>query len=172
MGYNFIRTKMQEDKRPPKEKLLELVQTRKLPNKRMKTTYSFLQPAALQNTLDVNEWKKGDPNDETFPEYDMIWIVWVLRHVFPKDVVTHFMNLMGGMSFTVIREPCNNAGKRTGNCLFDVRLELSFWNEGNMSLYGVRRRIYFNLPIEKIKKEKDRTYIQYKEGNILQYRFI
>jgi hypothetical protein len=158
---------MEEDRRPAKERLLDMVQTEKAPNKRLKTTFSFFQPASLQNTLSETGWKKGDPNDETYPDYDMVWLIWVLRQLFPKDIVTHFFNLVGGMSFTVIREP--KSFYAAGCDIYTTRLELSFWSRGNMTLYGAHRKIYFNLPIDKLKLDKNRTYVVYKEGKSYHY---
>jgi hypothetical protein len=146
---------MENNKRPT-EQLKDIVLTKKtkLP---LSTIFHFHLPASMQNTLRTPNWRKGDPNDETSPDYDLVWLVWVLRQVFPKDIITHFINLNGGFSFTLYR--CLEiAGVRQ-----DPMLQLTFWKETGTTLCNWRN-IYFNLPLEKIKRTKGRTYIWHKDG--------
>jgi hypothetical protein len=111
----------------------------------------------MQNTLQLSDWKKGDPNDETSPDYDLVWLVWVLRQVFPKDIVTHFINLNGGFSFTLYRSV------EVAGVVLEPKLQLTFWKERGTTLCHWRD-IYFNMPLHKIKRQKGRIYVWYKEG--------
>jgi hypothetical protein len=111
--------KMQATKR----EMEDLLFNNKPKKAKLKTLFNFDMPACLQNTLDVRGWRKGDPNDETTQAYDLLWLVWALRHIFPKDVVTHFINLNGGMGFTLYRF------LPIAGCMNDSTLALTFWRD-------------------------------------------
>jgi hypothetical protein len=80
------------------DELYNMIQTGK-PAKKPKLIYEWQKEACLQNVAGIAGWRSGDPNPETTPTYDFVWIVWILRHHFPKDVVTHLVNLVGGFTF-------------------------------------------------------------------------
>jgi hypothetical protein len=151
---------MAANKRTAVVELQDVVLTKKPKKPSLQTIFDFHKPACLQNTLQSPNWRKGDPNDETRPDYDFTWLIWILRQVFPKDIVTHFISLNGGVSFTLYRS-LPIAGQN-----FEPKLELTFWRDGYGASMGYQmtRNIYFNIPLQKIKREKGRTYIWYKDG--------
>ena len=151
---------MEQHKRTAVEEMKDVVLTKKPKKPALTTIFDYHLPACMQNTLRCPNWRKGDPNDETRPDYDFIWAIWILRQLLPKDIVTHFINLCGGISFTLYRS-LPIAGQEV-----TPRLELTFWKHGLLSdgLFFAQRRIWFNLPLHKIKREKGRTYIWYKNG--------
>lgn len=139
--------------------LNDMVLTKK-PKPSLQMTFNFYKPAALQNTLNVHGWKVGDPNDETSPEYDMVWLIWILRNVFPKDIVTYFMNLNGGFNFTLYRSPINSAGYSE-----NVELKLTMWKDIYSHVTQSQwRNIYFNIPLQKIERKKNRVYVWHSRG--------
>lgn len=147
---------MEQHKRTAVEELKDVVLTKKPKKPALTTIFDYHLPACMQNTLRCPNWRKGDPNDETPPDYDLVWLVWVLRQLVPKDIVTYFINLNGGFSFTLYRS-LPLAGQET-----EPKLQLTFWKEAGTTLHC--RDIYFNIPLHKVKRQKGRTYVWYKDG--------
>ncbi len=152
---NFSKEKM-EITGKAKEKLKNLLQTgkeEKEHRKKPRPLYLYNKAACLQNIQQIIDWKSGDPNEETTPTYDLIWGIWLLRKIFPKDIVTHFIQLIGGFNFCLHRS------------LNNPKLILVYWKY-NTDLMETRfcREIYFNIPLEKIQRKKGKTYIYYIQG--------
>lgn len=144
-----------------RENLLSAVQTGKIiTRKRPRMLFQFSLPAALQN-VDCNaNWRKGDPNTETTPDYDFVWIIWILRNIFPKDVVTHFVQTVGGCSFSVHRSlPIPEDHYPIPH------MSLQFWKQRDL-YSSVHREIYFNIPVHKIQRKKERVYLHHHNKKI------
>jgi hypothetical protein len=150
-------------KNSQQDKILDLVQTRKIEqpsNKRLKTIFSYLQPACMQNIGQNDEWTKGDPNPETSPTHDFIWIIWILRQKLPKDIVTHFVNLVGGFNF-VLQHSMNTKNVKP------FKIYLMYWKDDIHHLISTpKRQIYFNMNIQQIKLRKECHYLWYKDGKV------
>ena len=143
--------------------LKNMVQVGKPERKKPRHLFNPKIEACLQNVDAKQEWRKGDPNTETSPDFDFIWVVWILRQLFPKDVVTHFVNLNGGFSFTVQRSlPLpEDRLDRFGY----PNLTLQFWKQRD--LYAApSRNIYYNTPPHKIVKKKGFVYLHHHGGRI------
>jgi hypothetical protein len=146
--------------KPTEEELKSVVQIGKPTRKKPRYLFNPCIEACLQNVDNNLYWRKGDPNTETNPDFDLIWVVWILRQIFPKDVVTHFVNLNGGFSFTVHRSlplPEEMMGI--------PHLQLHFWKERD--LYATPTRIiYFNIAAHNIVKKKGATYLHHHDKRI------
>jgi len=131
--------------------------------KKPKTLMSFKTSASLQNIDQKKFWSSGDPNTETTPDYDFVWILWILRNIFPKDIITHFVNLVGGCSFTVFRS-LPFSPEEEG----EIRLSLQFWKYRDCGRWNFfeHRNIYFNIPVHTIKKKKGRIYLFHHQNKI------
>lgn len=129
----------------------------------------FSSPACLQNLTCNFEWRKGDPNPHTTPHYDFVWLLWVLRQVFPKDIVTHMMNIVGGMTFFYQRHSYhfNNFSSAYNDGVdyeVEEKMELDFFPK-RMNMNQMRsRRLYLNISVDKIVFEKGKVYLWYKDG--------
>lgn len=132
----------------PVEQLKDFVQVGKIKRQRPLMLFNPKKEACLQNVDQKEFWQTGDPNQETTAEYDFVWVLWILRKVFPKDIVTHFVRVNGGFSFSTHSSSVSN----------DKTLYLSFWSDMYM-LSNSQRIIYFNIPPHKIVKKKDKVYI-------------
>ena len=158
--------KITEMENQPQEELSNLIHY----GKKRKTTQMVLDfsiPACLQNLNSSLQWRKGDPNIHTTPHYDFVWILWVLRQVFPKDVVTHLMNLVGGMTFFC--ERYSDVFSREGlSYACEERMELDFFPKRMSSMST--RRLYLNISVDTLIFEKGKIYIWYKDGK--RYLFL
>lgn len=141
----------------PTQNLKDVVQVGK--RKRPRHLFNPRIAACLQNVDNNLEWRKGDPNTETAPNFDFVWVLWILRQIFPKDVVTHFVRMTGGFSFQVHRSlplPEQYEGPK---------LVLQFWHDRDLYLTPIRN-IYFNVPVHTIVKKKERAYLHYHANTV------
>ena len=141
------------------EDVKSVVQVGKPPRRTPQMIFNPRIAASLQNVDKDIFWRKGDPNTETTPDFDFVWVLWILRQCFPKDIVTHFVQHNGGFSFSVHRSyplPSSHSAPK---------LSLQFWKQRDLYMSPCRE-IYFNVPVEKIVKKKDKVYLWHYQNKI------